>query len=484
MIQAMEILQLPLMELQERIEAEMEKNPLLEIEEDSRESEDEGSGEESPSPGDSAAEDTGIMNFEREPDIAVGESPNLQDDFRIADEYAATYADTIDETPARSQNWIEGEEDRRNDLIANIASPEETLQEHLIDQLSWFDLDKELRDMVERLIYNLNPAGFLPGSLSETLGPRTTEKEKSLAKDALKIIHQLEPTGVGAKDIKECLLMQLLPDSPYYEILRLLITHHLEDLEHNRIPAISRKTGYSIADIQDALQKLRKLNPRPSSGFSEQAALPVLPDIVVDKDEDGHFIVRIIEEYIPRLRISNHYRELLKQRGTEKETKEYIRQKVGSAQWLIDSIKQRYSTLRKVADAIVEHQVDFLEKGPHAIRPLKMQQIADKIGVHVTTISRACDDKWMQTPQGIFPLKRFFTTSIQAVDGEEEVARDTVRIKLQQLVDQEDKSKPYSDEELVKLLENAGFKVARRTVVKYRHIMNIPSSRERKNWST
>ncbi len=481
MIQAMEILQLPLMELEERIEAEIEKNPLLELDEETPETPESAASPEEARPDD--PEDTGILRFEHEREIAVGESPNSQDDFRVADEYAATYSDTIDESPARSQNWLEDENDRRNDAIANIASPSQTLQEYLIEQLGWFDLEPELRNMIERLVYNLNPSGFLTDSLDDLLGPKASAKEKELAKEAIRIIRGLDPTGVGASGVKECLLLQLFPEMPYYEILKVLITNHLEDLERNRLPLIAKKTGYSIPMIQDALLELRKLNPRPGSGFSEQAAPPVIPDIIVDKDEKGNFVIRLEEGNVPKLRISNYYQELLKRQGTDKGTRDYIKQKVGSAQWLIDSIKQRQSTLTKVALALIEHQVDFLERGPNAIRPLKMQQIADKVGVHVTTVSRACNEKWMQTPQGLFPLKRFFATAVQATDGDEDVAQDAVRLKLQELVDREDKAKPYSDEELVKLLDQAGFKVARRTIVKYRHLMKIPSSRERRDWT-
>ncbi len=486
MIQSMEILQLSLMELQDRIEEEMSENPLLELDESVPESSENNEADYAEAGGDAenpSTDESGIIKFEHESEIAVGESPNNQDDFRVADEFAATYDDTINESPARSQGWLEGEEERRNDAMANIASRDVTLQEHLIEQLGWFDLDEDLRIMVERIIYNLDPNGFLPGPIESILGPKAKAAEKELAKTAVAIIRKLDPTGVGASGMKECLLMQVTPDIPNSDLVRILISNHLEDLEKNRLPLISRKTGYSIAAIQEALGELRKLNPRPGAGFNTQTAQVVIPDIFVDKNDDGRYAVRVEEGNVPQLRISRYYRELMKQRETDKQTKDYIRQKVGSAQWLIDSIKQRQSTISKVAHAIVEHQTDFLENGPLAIRPLKMQQIADKIGVHVTTVSRACDDKWMQTPQGLFPLKRFFASSVQASDGEEDVAQDAVRIRLQQIVDKEDKAKPYSDEDLVKLLDESGFKVARRTVVKYRQIMKIPSSRERRSWT-
>jgi RNA polymerase sigma-54 factor len=239
-----------------------------------------------------------------------------------------------------------------------------------------------------------------------------------------------------------------------------------------------------MADIRDASEEIRRLNPRPGAVFNDQTAAYVVPDVFVDKDEEGRYVVRLDEGRTPRLHISNYYRDLMKHCDTTKETRDYIKQKVGSAQWLIDSIQQRRTTLTRVSQAIVDYQTDFLEYGPASIKPLKMQQIADKVGVHVTTVSRAVDDKWIQTPQGIFPLKRFFSGAIAASEeGEEEVAQDAVRLKLQEIIDREDKSKPLNDEELMKALQAEGISVARRTVVKYRQLMNIPNSRERRIWT-
>ncbi|MCL2346749.1 MAG: RNA polymerase sigma-54 factor, partial [Planctomycetaceae bacterium] len=220
------------------------------------------------------------------------------------------------------------------------------------------------------------------------------------------------------------------------------------------------------------------------AAFHEQTAPYVIPDVSVEKDENDRYVVRLDDGRTPQLHISNYYRDLMKHQETPKETRDYIKQKVGSAQWLIDSIQQRRSTLTKVSQAIVDHQTEFLEYGPASIKPLKMQQIADKVGVHVTTVSRAVDDKWIQTPQGIFPLKRFFSSSVAASDGEEDVAQDAVRLKLQEIIEREDKAKPMNDEELMSALQEAGINVARRTVVKYRQMMGIPNSRERRVWNS
>ena len=208
----------------------------------------------------------------------------------------------------------------------------------------------------------------------------------------------------------------------------------------------------------------------------------VTPDIILEQDDEGEYKVRLDDDRVPTLFISEYYRKRLQDPNATTEEKEFIRQKIGSAQWLIESIEQRRSTLTRVSQAIVEHQKKFLDEGPEAIEPLKMQQIADKVGVHVTTVSRAVDDKWIQTPRGILPLRKFFVGGTQTEDGED-VAWDTIRLKLQELIDKEDKSDPYSDEKLVEELKKAGMTVARRTVTKYRKRMAIPSSRQRRDWS-
>ena len=267
-----------------------------------------------------------------------------------------------------------------------------------------------------------------------------------------------------------------------YEELKTLISNHLEDLEHNRLPQIERKTGYSIEVIKDALEHLRKLNPKPGAAFTSTYVQPVQPDVFVELIEGGKYKVRLEDGHTPNLFISPYYRKLLTSTDTDEKTREYIKRKINSAQWLIESIEQRRNTLTRVAQAIVDHQTEFLNKGPESIEPLKMQQIADKVGVHVTTVSRAVDDKWIQTPRGIFPLKRFFVGGTVSAAGEE-VAWDTVRMKLQEVIDKEDKANPLSDDDLVQELHKHGLTVARRTVTKYRKAMDIPSSRQRRDWS-
>lgn len=481
MIQSMEILQLPLMALQERIEQEMEDNPVLDQVEVDADAPEEPRDEEA---------NSSIADTERE--LVVADGPNNEDDFERLLNMAENLPDDYEERSRPSLNRIEAEGDRRHDAMANMLARPESLTDYLHHQLSWFELEEPVRRMAERIIYSLDTNGYLKTPLEEllpTLPPDANGDVRSqrgqqllVAEQALRIVQRLDPPGVGARTLKECLLLQLTPGMPFYEELRVLISNHLEDMENNRLPQISKKTGLSIETIQEVWHELRKLKPKPGADFNESTVPSVTPDVFVERNDDGKYVVRLEDGQLPSLYISPYYRKLLRDEGTSPETREYIKRKVNSAQWLIESIEQRRSTLTRVAQAIADHQTRFLEDGPEYIEPLKMQQIADKVGVHVTTVSRAVDDKWIQTPRGIFPLKRFFVGGTTSADGEE-VAWDRVRIKLQEIIDSEDKTAPLSDDAIVEALAKAGITVARRTVTKYRKAMNIPSSRGRRDWT-
>ena len=382
--------------------------------------------------------------------------------------------------PSRTESEEAGE--RKLDAMANMIARPQSLQDYLRDQLGWFGIEPGLRAMCERIIYNLDSNGYFQGRLEDLLGLEATPEDRVLAERALALVQKLDPPGVAARSLQECLLLQLVPGMPYFEQLQTLVASHMDDIEHNRLPAISRRTGFSIELIQQTLAELRKLNPKPGADYTNVPVPPVTPDVFVELGDDGKYQVRLEDGRTHSLFISPYYRKLFAAGQVNDETREYIKRKINSAQWLIDSIQQRRNTLTRVAQAIVNHQTEFLSKGPEAIEPLKMQQIADKVGVHVTTVSRAVDEKWVQTPRGIFPLKRFFCGGTVGADGEE-VAWDTIRLKLQELIDTEDKQHPKSDEQLVEDLAAAGVTVARRTVTKYRKAMNIPSSRQRRDWT-
>ncbi len=470
MIQSMEILQLPILALEERIEQEIQENEALEVLDQDPDLPDEQAEHENP--------DAPTMD-ERE--LVVDEAKDNADDFERLLQMDEQFPDHFEERSRPSAARLEEEGERKHDAMANAVDRPESLHDYLHHQLSWFELEEPIRKIAERIVYNLDDNGYFHGRLEEMLDPDAPAGQLELAKKALAIVQKLDPQGVAARDLRECLLLQLIPGMEYYEELKTLISNHLEDLEHNRMPQIQRKTGYSIEVIKEALEHLRKLNPKPGAAFQPTLVQPVQPDVFVDLEE-GKYKVRLEDGRTPNLFISPYYRKLLMSGEADEKTREYIKRKINSAQWLIESIEQRRSTLTKVSQAIVDHQTEFLNKGPESIEPLKMQQIADKVGVHVTTVSRAVDDKWIQTPRGIFPLKRFFVGGTVSADGEE-VAWDTVRMKLQEIIDKEDKSNPLSDDDLVVELGKHGLTVARRTVTKYRKAMDIPSSRQRRDWT-
>lgn len=472
MIQSMEILQLPMFQLQERIDQELSENPVL----DQLRREERGTADapEAP-PADAAAE----RDHDRDP-LLAGQGDGASDFERLVEFAREVPEDNYTSGSRPSGNQVEDSSDRAHDLMANAESRPQTLQDYLLEQFSYFDVAPIVHDFGEYLIQNLDDNGRLQSSLPEMAQVFGRSVTMDQAQEALSLVQKLDPPGVGARDLRESLLLQITPKMPFREALTTLISSHLDDILNNRLPLIERKTGYSLDLIKATIEQMRELNPYPGRGYAPAPAQSVTPDLTVEKDEEGKWVVKIIDEYVPQLRISPRYLRML-ENNPDPATKDFIRKKIESARWLIESIEQRYITLRKVAQTIVDKQGDFLEYGPDSIQPLKMQQIADVVGVHVTTVSRAVDDKYIETPRGTFPLKRFFGGGTTTSTGEE-VAWENLRRKLKELVDAEDKSNPLSDDDLVKEMGKHGFELARRTVTKYRKAMNIPSSRQRREY--
>ncbi len=463
---------MPMMALQERIEQELSENPVLEMRAD-----------DPLAPAETPPEPEPARDLDQK-ELVVDDAHNNAEDFERLNNLDQDLPDHWDDRPRVSANRIQEAGDRMHDLMANLADRSETLQEHLLIQLAEMDIDGPLYKMCERIVSSLSAdnGGYLQTNLADLLPANAGPDQVDLAHKALSIVQSLDPPGIAARDLKECLMLQLTPDLPHYDKLKMLILNHLEDLRDNRLPQISKTTGYSFDEINEAWDQLKKLNPKPASQFLDQFVPTVTPDLFLDTDEHGKYTVRMEEGPARNLYINHYYLKRLANDKATPEEKEFIRRKINAAQWLIESIQQRRTTLMRVAQAIIEHQKAFLEQGPEAIEPLKMQQIAERVGVHVTTVSRAVDDKWIETSRGIFPLRGFFVGGTHTDDGDD-VAWDTIRIKLQEVVDKEDKSRPLSDDEIVKRLKSQGLNVARRTVTKYRIKMGIPSSRQRRDWS-
>jgi RNA polymerase sigma-54 factor len=463
MIQSMEILQLPVMALQERIDQELIENPVLV---DVRESgSTEAEGEETPPTPEPAPE--------------VDAEPNEFDSLIGLDE---NWSELYEEGPRRSRAALAEESDRKLEAMQNMASRPRSFHDDLADQLGFFDSEPIVRQLADYIIHNLDERGFLSKlSLQDVVRDFNGEATLEQAEEALRLVQKLDPAGVGARDLRECLLLQLTPEIPFHDVLRVLISEHLEDLEHNRLPVIEKKTGIPLDKIKEAIEHLCRLKLRPATTFSSEDAHYVVPDLIVEQNDQGEYEVRLADENAPQVTISRYYQHQLRSKQTDPQTREWIQKRIQSARWLIEAIEQRRNTLLKVARAIIDHQKQFLDKGPEFIEPLKMQQIADRIGVHVTTVSRAVDDKWVQTTRGIFPLKRFFGCGTTTADGDE-IAWDTIKQKLLEVIAKEDKQNPMSDDEIVKEMSRQGVKVARRTVTKYRQNLMIPSSRQRRQF--
>ncbi len=472
MIQSMEILQLPILALQERVEQEISENPMLEVQDSDPNLPDEQEEEEDPN-----------RPTEDEKELIVKDNQSNTEDFERLANMDNDMPESFDDFRT-SANRTQEAQDRQHDLMANALERPESLNDYLMHQLAELDIDSDHEQIAERIISTLDArnGGYFKSSLRDLLPTGYSAEDYQRAEEALTIVQSLEPAGIAARDLRECLLNQLRPDMHMYEELRTIIDKHLEDLAENRLPLIEKKSGIPIEKIQLAKLEFHHLNPKPGAAFLEAYVPIVAPDVVVETDENGLYKVRLEDDRLPSLRISEYYKKRLADPTATPEEREFIRRKIESANWLIEAIQQRRSTVLKVAQSIVDYQKRFLDDGPEFIEPLKMQQIADVVKVHVTTISRAVDDKWIQTPRGIFPLKRFFVGGTRSEDGED-VAWDTIRIKLNELIEKEDKQKPYSDDDLVQELTKIGLTVARRTITKYRKKMGIPSSRQRKDWT-
>lgn len=466
MIQSMEILQLPLMALQERIDQELAENVVLE--QVSKRQEEYSTPVAEPEP---------TKEIERR---ELTTEDNNASDFERLLEISKEWPDDNYTSGSRpSGNRIDEEGDRQHDVMANCENRPETLHEHLLEQFHC-DAPEHLRAFGDYLIHNLDPNGRLQSSLPELVQVFGANISLTDAEQALKLVQRLDPPGVGARDLRECLLLQITPDTPLGEMMTVLISDHLDDVLQNRLPLIERRTGYSLDAIKATIEQMPTLNPYPGRLFETPHVQTITPDLKVEKNDEGKYQVELIDEYVPQLRLNRRYLKML-EGNPDAATKEFIKRKIESAKWLIDSIEQRYNTLKRVAQAIVDEQTEFLDMGPEHIRPLKMQDIADVVDVHVTTVSRAVDDKYIATPRGIFPLKRFFGGGTKTSDGED-VAWENIRLKLKEVVDKEDKSDPLSDDALVNELAKHGFNLARRTVTKYRKALNIPSSRQRREY--
>ncbi len=368
------------------------------------------------------------------------------------------------------------------------AAPEDTmtrprsLADHLTFQLYLSTSDPDLLTWGNLLIGNLDENGYLAIPLEQVSEVPPTDP--ALPERALRLVQSFDPVGVAARDLRECLLLQLDALGAEARLARSLITEHLSELEHGNIARLADRLKVPPREMQEALELIASLEPKPGRTFSTDEPRYITPDVYILK-VDGRFVVVLNEDGLPRLRVSGYYRTILSRRGQKqnsKETREYVEGKMRSALWLIRSIEQRQRTLYKVTQSIVKFQGDFLEQGISAMRPLTLKEVAEDIQMHESTVSRVTTNKYVHTPQGLFELKYFFHRGVPATDGGATVSSLTVKEIVRKLLTQEDQGKPLSDQKIVEILRQQGVEIARRTVAKYRSQLRIPSSSKRRRY--
>jgi RNA polymerase sigma-54 factor len=450
MIQAMQILQLSGLDLLERIEQELTENPFLEVAEPT---------EEPPAAEERQGEMTGVENM-----------------LEVLERYERDFGDG----PPRASYDEDG--DRKLEAMRNTPDAPKSLAEALIEQLALIELDERERRLAEYLIWSLDHRGWLDSTLEEIAGA-CGEPDVSVAEleQVLQALRAAIHPALGARDLRECLLLQLASHDLDVPLVRTLVENHLEDITTNRLPRIAKATGRTIEEIKHGLEAIRALDPYPGSEYGGGDAAAILPDVVVE-EQDGRYEVRAVRARVPELSLNPYYKKLLREAVAGDGVQEWVKKRIESARWFIDAIQQRQSTLERIATRIFEHQRPFLREGVKALVPLRMQEIADEVGVHISTVSRAVSGKYAETPRGIYPLKYFFTGGTKKETGGVE-SQAAIKQRIRELVEAEDHQNPLSDDQIAALLEERdSIRIARRTVTKYRKALSIPSSGQRREF--
>ncbi len=496
MIQSMEILQMPLAELCERIEQELESNPTIEL------------AEIDPSLRDRSEEGTSTADQELNID------PESASDFARLDDYTAANPDAAENTYSDAKmtrdfddlprtRSVAGERDAKMDAMASAPARAASLTDQLLDQWSLVDVDERIKVLGEVLIQNLDEDGYLRSSFEEVADRASaqvkalepTEPDWELALQAVQLL--LEPAGVGARDAKECLLIQIdaLADrlgedrddeitvsQEAIEIATRLVAEFFDELMKNKLPKVAAKSGLDLDEINIGINLLKRLSLSPARRLVTDAPSVVIPDGIVEYDEENdRYFAYLSDGRIPDVQINKEYAKMSADKSVPDADRTFLKKNLSNAQWLIDAVGQRRHTLLRVINAVVDEQRDYFDYGPEALKPLPMKTIADRLGIHVATVSRAVSEKYIMTPRGVVPLRSFFSGGL-ATDSGEDVSSNSVKASIQELIENEDKAKPLSDEKIVQALKERGIEIARRTVAKYRDQLGIPTARMRKQF--
>ena len=446
MQQSLQILQAPTLELRQIIQQEVEINPVLELD---------------------APESSIQESIPDDPDDRSVDDSDIDALTQMDDEWREYWQQSRQQTATRRSD----DQERWQFLMDSIVAPT-TLQEHLLSQLHTSDAKPKVTPIVEFLIGNLDDRGFINTRIDEL------SLQHSIPIDELQ---SFDPVGVGSEDLRECLLVQLERLGKKQSLAWRLVDQYIDDLANKRYPILARKLGVPLEQISRAADFISTLDPRPAQRFAVSTNNYVSPDVVVER-QGREWVAVMTNDDLPHLRISNTYKDLLSQPGNTGEVRNYVRDKIRSGKFLIRSIHQRQQTIHRIATQILKYQREFLEKGTSFLRPLNMATVADEVGVHETTVSRAIAGKYIATPHGVFDLKFFFSHGVKTESGDD-LSNTSVKNAIADLIKVEPKHKPLSDDKLAKLLDKQGIKVARRTVAKYREALSILPSHLRKSFS-
>jgi RNA polymerase sigma-54 factor len=453
--QALKLLQVPTLELQQILKQEIMQNPLLEE----------------------------VDEVADQEDLAKEDSPEEK-----ANEEAE---DPTDEDPIDWSEYMQDgaldrafipQSEQSVEFLEKVPITRTTLPESLIEQLHFLNVPAPAMRIAEFLVGSLDDSGLLVTSLEDcapALGVSVEECEK-----VLRVIQALEPAGVGARNLRECLLIQLEARNEKDTLAWKILHDHFDHLVNRRFPEIARQLKCTVEDVQRAADVIATLNPRPGLQVSSEDPKYVVPDLLVERVDD-EYVVLLNDRHLPRLRISSAYEGVLRDKKrsemseSEQKTREYIQGKLNSARWLIQTIEQRRKTMIKVMNCIIREQREFFDKGIAFLRPLTLQQVARQIDMHESTVSRVCSGKYVQTPRGVFELKFYFSSGLETEDGEDVSAR-TAKSIIKTLIDEENKKDPLSDQRIAELLHEKGLRIARRTVAKYREQLSILPARFRR----
>lgn len=477
MQQAIEILQLSSLELELYIEQQLTENVLLEEEPPEDEEAESPSADEQTQPDEPPQSETPQTEAQQD-EAQQDEAPQDGEADRNLDAELESLMASYDDYRYEGRDFSVRAEDGKRGFIENTAAEAESMTKNLLRQLSLSTDDPIDFKIGEWIISEIDDRGYFSSSVEE--GAERLGVEPAAVERALGIIQTFSPIGIGARDLRECLLIQLEASHKDQPLLKKIVENHLEQLAKKQYPKIAQALRISVQVVQELGHVIASLEPIPGRYFGDHEVIYIQPDVVVKK-VDNEYVVYINDDGLPRLRISPFYKKLLKEYKDNRKTKEYIRDKLRSAQWLVKNIQQRKETILKVAQNIVDVQKGFFDRGVTHLKPLTLKQIAEKIEMHESTVSRVTSNKYMETPRGIFELKYFFSSGIESAYGET-TSSTSVKDMIRTLIENEDKHKPLSDQKITELLNRRGLSIARRTAAKYREELGVLSSKYRREY--